>query len=354
MGRRRCCCGCWSASDNFNRADSTNIGSRWVECNGDWYITENQLGVTGIGDTLFLQRPPRSVNGIGEVYLRDLTPGRIYSIVYGDGFWNEPYCRNDPEEIRYELQFETYEVGGMLRLVRVAAGEGESIVAYEQIADLSPNPRLSLCASPERLSGWIDGATYPVIDCGQATGHWWGLASRGTGEHLFDNWRLTEHYAQNPDCPMCWCGCDGFCMPDRLRYTFVDDSYCTHLDGVTGHLDGPGGCVWESDPIDDICYDDFNGLFEPFRLRLTNLDSGNEYTPAVGGWRLGAPRSPVGDPEIFHGESLEGSLCDPLYLKFGPFSFTDNPMDGLCCEGYWPTEQIEDGQSGSFYVVVTL
>jgi len=45
MGRRRCCCGCVIASDDFNRANSTNLGSNWTELAGDWSIASNQLTV---------------------------------------------------------------------------------------------------------------------------------------------------------------------------------------------------------------------------------------------------------------------------------------------------------------------
>ena len=353
MGAGCCQGGCWTDSDNFDRPDSTNIGAKWAECSGDWSIKSNRLRIDNVGYTLFLRRPPSSVNGIATIDPKDWSAGRKYRIRYGDGFEEPDYCREDPEEIRYDLEFEPDGAGGgTLRLFKVEPGK-ETEVGSEVIGTVPPDATMTLCAGPSRISGYIDGATYSLLTCGEPTGHWWGLAANASGEHLFDDWTLTEHYEQNHDCPQCWCGCEGECMQDELTYTFVNAQYCTHLDGLSGTIDGPDGCVWESNPVSP-CLDDFNSGFEPFYLRLTNMDSGHEYTPAVGGWEIQILRElPGGGGPLAAGLSIEGSTCDPLLLRFGPFSFGGNPMDGLCCEGYWPTENIEDGQFGTFYVEVT-
>lgn len=42
-------------SDNFNRADSTNLGANWVEVSGDWSIISNQLSPGTTGGTVVLR-----------------------------------------------------------------------------------------------------------------------------------------------------------------------------------------------------------------------------------------------------------------------------------------------------------
>jgi hypothetical protein len=44
-----------SFSDNFNRADSTDLGANWVEVSGDWSIVSNQLSPGAAGGTIILR-----------------------------------------------------------------------------------------------------------------------------------------------------------------------------------------------------------------------------------------------------------------------------------------------------------
>lgn len=63
MGDRRCCCEgeCWWWEDRFNREESTNIGSDWVEVRGDWDIKN-----AGTGDLCLSCPPP--LNQLHERY----------------------------------------------------------------------------------------------------------------------------------------------------------------------------------------------------------------------------------------------------------------------------------------------
>lgn len=42
-------------TDDFNRADSTNLGANWVEVSGDWSIVSNQLSSGSAGGTILLR-----------------------------------------------------------------------------------------------------------------------------------------------------------------------------------------------------------------------------------------------------------------------------------------------------------
>jgi len=42
-------------TDDFNRADSTNLGANWVEVSGDWSIISNQLSSGSAGGTIILR-----------------------------------------------------------------------------------------------------------------------------------------------------------------------------------------------------------------------------------------------------------------------------------------------------------
>lgn len=44
-----------SITDDFNRADSTNLGANWVEVSGDWSIVSNQLSSGSAGGTIILR-----------------------------------------------------------------------------------------------------------------------------------------------------------------------------------------------------------------------------------------------------------------------------------------------------------
>jgi hypothetical protein len=44
-----------SFSDDFNRADSTDLGANWVEVSGDWSIVSNQLSPGAAGGTIILR-----------------------------------------------------------------------------------------------------------------------------------------------------------------------------------------------------------------------------------------------------------------------------------------------------------
>jgi hypothetical protein len=44
-----------SFTDDFNRADSTNLGANWVEVSGDWSIVSNQLSPGAAGGTIVLR-----------------------------------------------------------------------------------------------------------------------------------------------------------------------------------------------------------------------------------------------------------------------------------------------------------
>ena len=49
MGRRLCCCPseCLIDSDDFDRANSINLGSKWSEKSGDWSIDTLRLKEAG-------------------------------------------------------------------------------------------------------------------------------------------------------------------------------------------------------------------------------------------------------------------------------------------------------------------
>ena len=56
LGGITCCCdACVSFSDNFTRADSTNLGSDWNEVSGDWSISGNRCQVTAVAGTVELR-----------------------------------------------------------------------------------------------------------------------------------------------------------------------------------------------------------------------------------------------------------------------------------------------------------
>ena len=49
MATQRCCCTCSYGEDDFNRADSTDVGPKWEEHLGDWEISGGMLTIDEVG-----------------------------------------------------------------------------------------------------------------------------------------------------------------------------------------------------------------------------------------------------------------------------------------------------------------
>jgi hypothetical protein len=155
-----------------------------------------------------------------------------------------------------------------------------------------------------------------------------GLAAGSSVGATFDDFVFESHFADNSDCPICDCMCDGWCVPDALVATFQDLNECPDLDGFTIDLDNSSptkfGTGWQQAAA-VACP---SAIFEDIEIQL-QCDAGGfagnyELTFLQGGVSV---LSYYADPDA--------STCYPLSLRFGPFSYgsVSGCFDTTCCGG---------------------
>ena len=326
---RRCCCPCPDAvTDNFNRSDSTDLGSKWVECSGDWSIKSNRLSVTSPTAAAILPAFPR-VLGLASVELHELSPNRVYRLYAGYGTALDQ-CDGTSAWVCAEYVIDGTGSGARLNLITNVGGS-EVILDFEDVGVSTPET-LTLCAGNGRIEASVINSTQEIADCSPPGGSHWALGTgSNAGEHLFDNFSVVDHYSFNINCPQCGCGCEGYCLKETLTYTFVNNFGCVLLDGVTGTVTWRALCEWESPEITDVCFEPVNDT-----LQVVFRGVGGpilEYaSPLDPSWQVDLIR--FVDQSIWGSSGpLPGSTCDPLFLKFGPFVIPGDEISGdRCCE----------------------
>lgn len=87
-----------SFSDDFNRADSTNLGANWVEVSGDWSIISNQLAPDTAGGNTILRAatPMATADHYAQITIAATTPASQGVWCRGDATLSSGYLwRND-------------------------------------------------------------------------------------------------------------------------------------------------------------------------------------------------------------------------------------------------------------------
>ncbi|KKL23270.1 hypothetical protein LCGC14_2427080 [marine sediment metagenome] len=327
----RClCCLCRTFRDAFDRTDSTDLGSPWIECGGDWSIAFNRLSVSSAGAiAVFLDYP--TVRGVGEVKFHDLSANRVYRLICGYGSVIDP-CANTETWIIAEYAIDGTGSGARINLIE-ADSTGETILDYQDVAvPGSPPANLVLCIGQERSEIENDETIDPLSFCVQPTGSYWALGTgSSSGEHLFDDLEIIEHRSRKLTCPQCGCGCEGHCLERTLRYTFLNGFGCTQLDGLTGTIAWRSYCEWESPEITGVCLQPVNDTLQVVFRAVTGPPL--EYAGPMSASWLGELIRYVDQTVWGSSSPLPGSTCVPLYLKLGPFIIpADEISDDKCCE----------------------
>lgn len=336
MPPRFCCCvtGCDIASDNFNRADSSSLGSDWVEISGDWEIASNKLVVPTAGIIRNVAVNPYGSNSmVISAKIDNLADDTKYRILLqmnaaGTEYYFAEWHHTTGGDFYFSLGDETgiFETDGPDTLA-----EGDqitaSMTAKNQLCMTDLGSRLTICVEPKPAS----------------THKYGGLAAGTSNGAAFDDYAAFASTAENVECLGCDCTCDGWCIPDALVATFQELNECPDLDGLVIDLDNTYpikfGAGWDQLAAPWYC-PDLEGEFtlnfvcsDEFKGTLAHLSG------TLGGVSLNA------DPDV--------STCHPLSLRFGPFNV--GSVSGCartsCCGGNPCGTSGED--VSSFYIWIT-
>jgi len=200
MGRRRCCCDCLIASDDFNRA---SIGSNWTAVSGSWSINSNRLSVSSSNAQIEFASTsplPYSLYVSVRIYLED--EGDQAYVGIDDTYF---VCVDrGPANGEWRLRIYSDDGGdappdGDIRVTRPFFYNGED-TSYIDLHVTMSSTRLSACVEPP--TPCLDLASIPIdsddIPEGKIT---LGTGTVGTGNTIeFDDFRLEKGYEVLAKC----------------------------------------------------------------------------------------------------------------------------------------------------------
>ena len=230
MSRRLCCCECFTASDDFDRGDSTNLGPNWVE-SGNWWISGNQLTeLSGSGKAIF--QPGKTQYMIVSVWVHGPAEGDVYDL-YVQYLDDENYHR-----VKYSLDAGNVLTFGLYEMI-----DGAEVLLQECTGtwDASDPIDLTACIGKHAFLGWsgYSSALAITTDFTQIAGIKSGVGHSSGREVTFDDYYYTEHYDSNvkcPDCGFCSCDEDVHKTPTVLQLTYIGyDEGCNDCSGMTGY-----------------------------------------------------------------------------------------------------------------------
>jgi len=198
---RRCCCveGCIILQDDFDRDNSTDLGSQWTEVSGDWEIDTDQLVEAGTTNARIVTTA-KNTSGRGYVDVK------IYPNS-GDKF--RILLNSDSTATAYQYVEAHCTTAS---LILTAGGETRTYTAADgwNINEL-----------PIMMSGCVtDGCLYVQVSHLGFDGCVWdntvtvsdsrrhaGLMNGGSSELTWDDFIYRQHEQDDPDCPDCTCFC---------------------------------------------------------------------------------------------------------------------------------------------------
>jgi len=165
-------------TDNFNRADSTNLGSNWTELTDDWSIKSNQLapGISSTGVVLYNQ-PLDTSDNYGQIVITNGTAGSMGVFARSDVGGNNFYLwRSDGTQ--WNL---FYNVGGAFT----------SIGSY--VAPLVNGDVARIECNGSTIKGFVNGVErVSVTDTQITTGQYTGLRCSASSTALFDDFQASD------------------------------------------------------------------------------------------------------------------------------------------------------------------
>jgi len=346
--RRRCCCDCRIAIDDFNRDNATDMGVNWPEeyQTGDWQIDGNEaIEYDGAGRTRYKQRHPVPHES-SVVYLNTVAEqdGDIYEILINYKDANNFHLAQFEVEDRIS---ESGYMGGYIRLYSVVGGV-PGLLIEDDIGEITGTVRWfeaiigdhTFCARVENNGALLTWELTDLI----SQGYYAGMGVAGRSGIRVDNWEWLEHLETKAGCPFCYCRCDDNPLQKKLTATVVD---------ATGRMAAANGCSidleWVGNQEVGVLgayggqwYGEKTCVCDSFRIILgCSIDFSKE------GFYL----SPIVycDTSPTTRYPLEESTCEPFYLRFGPIAVTGGD---LVCQCGTPDEW-GMYETGEYYIEIT-
>lgn len=168
-----------SFSDNFNRADSTDLGANWVEVSGDWSIASNQLSPGSAGGTIILRAAGAMATSDNYAQITITATAAV-----SQGIW----CRGNSNISQGYLWRNN---GTTWDLFQVVGGSFTNIGTYAAAA--APGDIAKVQAAGTTIKGLINGVErVSVTDTGVATGTSVGVRGESSASLRYDDFSAAD------------------------------------------------------------------------------------------------------------------------------------------------------------------
>ncbi|KAB1146814.1 hypothetical protein F7R91_14650 [Streptomyces luteolifulvus] len=168
-----------SFTDDFNRADSTDLGANWVEVSGDWSISSNQLSPGSAGGTIILRAA-----GAMDTSDNSAQATIAATTAASHGIW----CRGNSNITSGYLWRND---GTSWDLFSVVGGSFSVIGTY--VAAASPGDVAKVQAVGSTIKGFVNGIErVSVTDTNVASGTSVGIRSESTSAIRFDDFTAAD------------------------------------------------------------------------------------------------------------------------------------------------------------------
>lgn len=166
-------------TDDFNRADSTNLGANWVEVSGDWSIISNQLSSGSAGGTIILRAAGAMATNDNSAQVTIAATAAV-----SHGVW----CRGNSNISQGYLWRND---GTSWNLFSVVGGSFTSIGSYAAAAVAGDVAKVQAVGSA--IKGFVNGIQrVSVTDTAVATGTSVGIRAESTSSLRFDDFTAAD------------------------------------------------------------------------------------------------------------------------------------------------------------------
>ncbi len=340
-----CCpCNCFVFADNFNRADSTDVGAAWHEEDGDWAISGFCLVEPSNTLARIYGTGPVPADSGGEMHMSV----DVLNPATNDIYYLYIACTDEHGAGGEWAKF-TY-LGSSEWRVLLSTGETKD----QTFPDVAGHTPLWACIDSDGfLMAGVAGSVHEFpwsSDGATALGRYYGIGHGVVADGaVFDNFSVEELRNGTVLCRLCFCHCQGHHLPKVLRLSVVDgESRASTMTGVVDmHWEWNSGLYrWVSDvlTIEDV----------PFKWALGcgTADPDHPFNHLGLYWY-------IADPDIYRSccaanpggcgglhLPIEGSsTCSPLSLRYGPFTLS---------WGEFTCEVVGDSSLlGTYYIGIT-
>lgn len=241
-----CCCkggGCDIFSDDFDRADDTDLGDDWDEVSGSWEIASNQLVCTSPGVVLCnTSHPDGDSTMVVECDIRHDTNGRscdiLVAVVDANNYFYARYTFNGSF--------------GSIAIRRNNAGSHSQVaIISSQTININTTYSAKVCVNEMgHISAYLNGVWKVAGFLQPVLGTKAGLGCNSSGTAAFDSFVFKKSKAAASatceECELGGCGgCQGDTTPTQWQVTVPVGTF-------TGGGGNPSGLICDSGSCDEL------------------------------------------------------------------------------------------------------